>query len=702
MCAQHFQAIEGYDPTPAPIEEVVVHTGLPVTPLGSLPVAEVEGGLPTALSPAKSLAPGDLIQPPASPKLLTSPVMSPSQGLCIICATNNVPEEDWLTCSDGKPTHAVCAECLDNLVKNECPMCRSPLSGKLITPIVMEMIELRQNQEKADMDEWEALNAQLANEFERRGFPDSEIQNFYGRPIDELRQAMEELRNGTYVRAPIEPRMERLIDSPPPSPGIAGVGGMGVGDPVAALIGQIAAAMGGIDLHAPISPQEDNYPGQYSVVVGSPQNFPFQIDEEEQRRAYEEIQARTLGARVEEPNLQNILSSLTQEQLVTYEATYNNLEGSGLGELDRQQIALMEAQARRVSTPPVLPTAVDPRIAALPTISTINTVVSPVVSPRNPLEPQFTRDFPPATIPSPPSATLPRVRTPPGLGTLPSALGIYALIGRANQTQAQTQDPRVDNPLMPTLSFTQPQVLPSASTLPLPGGSVLPIASTLPQTGLPPLNSLSSYPGPLPSALPSIGGLPSALPSIGGLPSALPSIGGLPSALPSALPPIASLASTTGLPPIRPSFGLPSTIPSQAPLPLASVGGLPIATGIPTFPTLPTFSGGGGLPIAGGTGLLPSAVSIPTIGARPLPVRGRIGSTFESLPPPQMGSFPSIGALPIPNGSMSVSMGLPSQNILAIPNIRPGNQGGTIPAPLPSALRPMSPPRFPPQNPPPF
>lgn len=57
---------------------------------------------------------------------------------CCVCLEPNVKKEQILSCS-----HSICCECLGNLRKDSCPMCRRKLSSSIVTKSVLKEINKR-------------------------------------------------------------------------------------------------------------------------------------------------------------------------------------------------------------------------------------------------------------------------------------------------------------------------------------------------------------------------------------------------------------------------------------------------------------------------------------------------------------------------------------------------------------------------------
>lgn len=77
-----------------------------------------------------------------SPPVVVTHQVEPTQTeTCCICYDEEIPTHNLLTCK-----HPVCGDCVKELNKPECPMCKEFLSGPLVTDTVLADIMNRQEQ----------------------------------------------------------------------------------------------------------------------------------------------------------------------------------------------------------------------------------------------------------------------------------------------------------------------------------------------------------------------------------------------------------------------------------------------------------------------------------------------------------------------------------------------------------------------------
>ena len=70
------------------------------------------------------------------------------------CCACGDPTKDQLDCK-----HSICTECLSNLHKYTCPICRAPLAGELVTPHIAEAILHREDRTKMSAERLAARTA---------------------------------------------------------------------------------------------------------------------------------------------------------------------------------------------------------------------------------------------------------------------------------------------------------------------------------------------------------------------------------------------------------------------------------------------------------------------------------------------------------------------------------------------------------------
>ena len=75
---------------------------------------------------------------------------------CCVC-TQHIRERDRLKCG-----HSICIECLNSLRKNECPVCRTRMQGRLITDEVLMLIMSKEEADICEHEEHQQLLALLS------------------------------------------------------------------------------------------------------------------------------------------------------------------------------------------------------------------------------------------------------------------------------------------------------------------------------------------------------------------------------------------------------------------------------------------------------------------------------------------------------------------------------------------------------------
>ena len=84
---------------------------------------------------------------------------------CVICYDKKVGKSDYLTCN-----HSVCKNCILQLRKLQCPICRKDLEGKLVTSKVKKLINENIEKDKNEAilnDRLYALEINESNESNR-------------------------------------------------------------------------------------------------------------------------------------------------------------------------------------------------------------------------------------------------------------------------------------------------------------------------------------------------------------------------------------------------------------------------------------------------------------------------------------------------------------------------------------------------------
>jgi len=112
-----------------------------------VPTSPVRPRSPSKISVSK-------VEVKRSPSPRISPVASPGETCCV-CMSESVPRSKRLVCS-----HAVCQDCIGNLQKNECPVCRRGLEGGYVTDETLATIVNREEQAKANEESANYLTAQ--------------------------------------------------------------------------------------------------------------------------------------------------------------------------------------------------------------------------------------------------------------------------------------------------------------------------------------------------------------------------------------------------------------------------------------------------------------------------------------------------------------------------------------------------------------
>lgn len=115
---------------------------------------------------------------------------------CVVCG-DKVLFEDLLICQTAEEAkalgnipittrHALCADCLSKMVKNECPVCRRPLRGKLVTQEVKARIQSeidKNTMKQADYTRYQPLY---------RDYPNFNISmDYYGLEPDKIRELID-------------------------------------------------------------------------------------------------------------------------------------------------------------------------------------------------------------------------------------------------------------------------------------------------------------------------------------------------------------------------------------------------------------------------------------------------------------------------------------------------------------------------------
>ncbi len=453
------------------------------------------------------------------PPVQMSPVPE-ELSLCLVCEENKIPKSQVLKCG-----HAICDECLPQLRLLNCPFCRAPLEGPLVTLAVQRSIRINMDADKQKEDERANLLARI-NGYGGR------MSDFYGNDLDELRAEIRKLERE-------HPHMPRFTASPP----IGQERTLEFEDLLLGLTRALAEQFGPGNLVV-VTPQEghEELGGFHEEPM-----IPFNVQDYLVNPVEPEIEAIIRRVAEENKDLpRDIVEQIIASEVETYKQRKAALQADfmpGSIPLPAPGVSLEHPiipTATRSMTPKVqaLPNpATSSKLGGLPPTANIPTVQSKVPSGRGiPL----LSIGPPTTSTSVPLGGLP---IPPS--QLPGTQSSLLRLPLPNLTILSPSTNAYGGTFLPGR-------LPTPGRLPLSTGTFLP--GRLPLPGEPPLPSGLSTPGRL--SLPGEPPLPGGLPTPGRLPllTGIPLLGGLP---------------TPGRLPLSTELPLLSELPIQGGLPIS-------------------------------------------------------------------------------------------------------------------------------------
>lgn len=132
-------------------------------------------------------------------ELKTASIVTPPVNVdppCVVCG-DKVKFENLLVCQTADEAkaagnipiatrHALCEECLSKMTKNECPVCRRPLRGKLVTKEIKAKIQAEIDKTTAKQTDYTRYQSLY------RDYPNFNISiDYYGLEPDKIREAID-------------------------------------------------------------------------------------------------------------------------------------------------------------------------------------------------------------------------------------------------------------------------------------------------------------------------------------------------------------------------------------------------------------------------------------------------------------------------------------------------------------------------------